>query len=146
MKYWIAFVGIAGPFGGCWTLIAYQERSQVFEGTWLYQFEGSSFTEAIRPGRECDLYKEKLSRLAFDPSQIYRNYDYKKLYPSSGYTISKYGPYPLHAFVVRFVGRKELIINWMGEYSRGPAIYRIEKMLSAKPIPGLICHIDTRQS
>ena len=104
-------------------------------------FEGSDFFEVRVPGRECELYQLTSSWLNSDPTAIYPDYTYTRLWPSSGtYDSRENGTYRIEAFEVKFRGRKRFSLfgghmgGWWSEYE-------VDEMLSAKPIPNLYCKV-----
>lgn len=123
---------------GAWQ---YAERTRVIEGTWLYLFEGSEFFEKRLPGKECDLYRDQGGWLQYNPEKVYRSYSYKRTFPSSGTYRSRDGEWRLEAFEVRFKGRKRLAPLGTGQSGSLMSRYEVERMLSIKPIPGLVCDV-----
>ena len=123
---------------GAWQ---YAERTRVIEGTWLYMFEGSEFFEKRLPGKECDLYRNHGGWLHYDPKKIYPSYSYKRPFPSSGTYRSQHGEWRLEAFEVRFKGRKRLAPLGAGHGGLWRSEYEVDRMLSIKPISGLVCDV-----
>ena len=113
----------------------------MIEGTWLYIFEGSEFFEKRLPGKECDLYRNHGGWLHYDPRKIYQSYSYKRPFPSSGTYRSQHGEWRLEAFEVRFKGRKRLAPLGAGHGGLWMSEYEVDRMLSIKPISGLVCDV-----
>ena len=112
----------------------------MIEGSWLWQFEGSDFFERYAHGRECELYGQEAAWLNYDPTAIYPDYTYKRIWPSSGtYDSRKYGQYRIEAFEVKFRGRKKFSLFGTGHMRLWRSEYEVDEMLAVRPIPSLHC-------
>jgi len=105
-------------------------------------FEGSDFFEKLAPGHECELYEQDPSWLEYTPTEIYSDYTYKRIWPSSGtYDSRRYGQYRIEAFEVKFRGRKRFSLFETGHLGGWWSEFDVDEMIAVRPVPNLHCQV-----
>jgi hypothetical protein len=126
--------------------ILFQQRTRVIEGTWIDLFEGSSFFENEDTASACGPDFHNAPHFAFHPKPGTTEYglvqaNRKTLEDGAGVFVSQHGVWPVAAYSVKFVGRRQLLGFGFGHLSGHPSEYVVERVISIKPIPLTECDV-----
>lgn len=117
------------------------QRTRTIEGTWIDLFEGSRFFEGQDVVAACRPGFWDASWFAFYPKPQTAEGKLIKANRNSGVFVSKYGPYPVAAYSVKFVGHHQILGMGFGHLGVSPSEYEVDRMLSIKPIASPTCDI-----
>lgn len=140
--------------------ILFTERTRTIEGTWIDLFEGSTFFEGITLAEACGPSFEKAPWFNYSPNEktpegklVAKNrhpYVSHKKYENSGIFISKNGTWPVTAYSMKFVGRKNVHqyfgLSWIFGFGYGHlggfgSEVEVDRVIAIKPIPHVICDV-----
>jgi hypothetical protein len=122
---------IAVAFAGCSKADVIDEP-RMYSGVWLYQFEGSTFVEGATSRPVNDVDPKKAAWLDYDPEAMMPGPNYDDYDESAGC-------YPIHAFVVRFIGRRTTSANGSGHGGLWGSAVKVDRLLGAKPLGPAAC-------
>lgn len=136
---------------GAWVaIIMFVQRTRTVEGTWVDLFEGSSFFENQAISEACSLKFSDAPWFGYYPRENTKIGKLVKANRNSGQFISKYGPYPVAAYSVKFVGRRKvseflglapfLGIGY-GHLGMAGSEFEVDRMVSIKPISNVHCDV-----
>lgn len=101
-----------------------------YDGIWLYEFEGSTFLEHAKVVPKKRPPWHSAPWLDYDPVKIDPKPEYNR--DDSGQ-----GCFPIHAFAIRFIGRRDP--NGGGHLGSWNSNIIVDRVLSAKPLGPLDC-------
>lgn len=132
--------------------IAWVERPRMMEGTWINLFEGSKFFEGAAINEACSPAFDRAPWLSFYPSpnsKIRHDLD-TATRTRPGEFISPHGSWPLTAYRMKFVGRKQigaffglapLLGIGYGHLSASGSEIIVDRLMAIEEIPAVRCDI-----
>jgi len=131
-------------------VILFQQRTRTIEGTWVDLFESSSFFENQTIQEACSPKFWSAPWFAYYPDENTKVGRMVRANRNAGSFMSEYGPYPVAAYSVRFVGRRRvsellglapLIGVGYGHLSAHGSQFEVDRLISIKPIAKVRCDV-----
>ena len=146
----LTFLGLIA-LGGVWVgTVLYVERTRTIEGTWVDLFEGSSFFEGQNSVEACSPKFSKAPWFSYSSAAGMPARETLHKNQESGQLVSEYGPYPVAAYTVKFIGRRNvsellglapLLGIGYGHLGMKGSAFEADKVISIQPIPNVRCDV-----